>query len=95
MTDKMTNAKALAYVLANCEIPSEVADKLTAIKASIEKKNAHKSDKPTAKQAENEAIKPEEKNEDKEIYGKFGFTVVVSNNPISESITPLGVLEGK
>lgn len=55
---KMTNAKALAWVLENVEnIPTDVAEKITNIKASIEKKNATKSDKPTKTQTENLAIK--------------------------------------
>lgn len=52
---KMTNAKALEFVLANYELPEDVRTKVENIKASIEKKNASSgSGKPTAKQIENE-----------------------------------------
>lgn len=51
-TDKMTNAKALAFVLENVEgLPSDVCEKLEAMKASIEKKSANR--KPTAVQIAN------------------------------------------
>lgn len=54
--EKMTNVKALNFVLTNCEIPQEVADKLTAMKASFEKKsNAER--KPTPTQLENKGHK--------------------------------------
>ena len=56
--EKMTNVKALAYVLENCELTAEVAEKIGKIKASYEKKSATTGErKPTAKQKENEAIK--------------------------------------
>jgi hypothetical protein len=64
-TDKMTNAKALAFILENVEgLPSEITEKLEAMKASIEKKSANR--KPTAVQVANiglmeeiyEAMKP-------------------------------------
>ncbi len=55
---KMTNAKALAWVLENVsDIPTDVAEKITNIKTSIEKKNSAKSDKPTKAQLENATIK--------------------------------------
>lgn len=46
--DKMTNAKALAWVLENCELPTEVAEKIGNIHASTVNKSANR--KPTAKQ---------------------------------------------
>ena len=49
---KMTNVKALDFVLTNCEVPQEVADKLMAMKASYEKK-ASAERKPTPTQVEN------------------------------------------
>lgn len=56
MTTKMTNVKALAYVLENASLPSEVAEKIAAIKASYEKRAAAPS-KPSAKQVENAAVR--------------------------------------
>jgi hypothetical protein len=53
--DKMTNVKALAYVLTNCEIPADVAEKLTNIKASYEKKSSGER-KPTERQVANKGI---------------------------------------
>lgn len=54
--EKMTNRKALSYVLENCEIPAEVSDKLTAMIAALDKKSTAER-KPTAKQAENEVVR--------------------------------------
>lgn len=51
--EKMTNSKALEFVLANCEMTDEVREKITNIKASIDKKNSSKSNKPSARQLEN------------------------------------------
>ena len=54
--EKMTNVKALTYVLDNvADLPAEVAEKLSAMKASIEKKSANK--KATKTQTENIEIK--------------------------------------
>jgi hypothetical protein len=53
--DKMTNVKALAYVLASCDLPSDVAEKLTNIKASYEKKSSGER-KPTERQIANQGI---------------------------------------
>ena len=55
--EKMTNVKALAYVIDNFseDIPADVAEKLTAIKTSFEKKSANR--KPTKAQEENAEIK--------------------------------------
>lgn len=54
--EKMTNSKALAFVIANCEIPAEVKEKLENIKTSIDKKNSAER-KPTATQTENAGYK--------------------------------------
>lgn len=54
--EKMTNVKALAYVLANADLPTEVAEKLTKMKEQFEKKNSAEK-KPTAQQVANDAIK--------------------------------------
>lgn len=56
--EKMTNVKAIEYVIANCEIPTEVAEKLEKMKASFIKKSSGEK-KPTKTQAQNEALKPE------------------------------------
>lgn len=55
--EKMTNVKAIEYVVATYgeELPSEVAEKLEKIKASFEKKSTNK--KPTATQVANEGYK--------------------------------------
>ena len=54
--EKMTNVKALAYVLENCELTSEVKEKLEKMKVQFEKKNSAEK-KPTATQIANEGIK--------------------------------------
>lgn len=55
--EKMTNVKALQYVLENCELTEEVAEKIAKIKASYEKKSTTGERKPTANQVANEALK--------------------------------------
>ena len=56
---KMTNVKALEFVLTNCaDLPSEVTEKLNAMKASFEKKSSAER-KPTPTQVENEGHKQE------------------------------------
>ncbi len=54
--EKMTNVKALDYVLANCEISDEVRAKLETMKAQFVKKNSADR-KPTATQTENAGLK--------------------------------------
>ena len=54
--EKITNVKALAYVLENCTLTEEVTAKLEKMKAQFEKKNSAEK-KPTATQVENEGIK--------------------------------------
>ena len=56
MADKMTNVKALAYVLENCDLPDEISEKVKAMKASYEKRNASKAGKPSKKAAENAEV---------------------------------------
>ena len=53
---KMTNRKALEYVLENCETPKEVSEKLVAMIGALDKKNSA-TRKPTAAQLENEKFK--------------------------------------
>jgi DNA-binding transcriptional regulator GbsR (MarR family) len=54
--EKMTNAKALNYVIENCELPTEIMEKLQKMKEQVEKKNS-KERKPTATQVENVGLK--------------------------------------
>jgi DNA-binding HxlR family transcriptional regulator len=54
--EKITNVKALAYVLANAELPTDVREKVEKMKAQFEKKNSAEK-KPTATQVANEGIK--------------------------------------
>ena len=58
MTDKMTNRKALAYVLENCDLPTEVAEKVEKMVAQLDKKSSAER-KPTARQAENAVVRAE------------------------------------
>ena len=54
---KMTYANALSYVLSpEIYLPEDVREKLTALKASVEKKNSSEK-KPTAQQVANDAVK--------------------------------------
>ena len=58
MAVKMTQKNAIAYVLDNCEVPAEVREKLTAMKASLEKRSVSKGErKPTKTQVANEGFK--------------------------------------
>jgi hypothetical protein len=50
--EKITNVKALEYVLENADLPAEYAEKIAKIKESFEKK-ASGNRKPTARQTEN------------------------------------------
>ena len=54
--EKMTNLKAVAYVLENCELPADVAEKMEKIKASFEKKSTGER-KPTPTQVTNAILK--------------------------------------
>jgi hypothetical protein len=54
--EKMTYVKAIAYVTENCALPEEVAERLTALSASLVKKNSAVR-KPTASQLANEGFK--------------------------------------
>ena len=56
MANKMTNVKALAYVLENCELPAEIAEKVEGMKASYEKRAGRKANGPTKAQIANAAI---------------------------------------
>lgn len=54
--EKTTNVKALAYVLDNYDLPTEIYAKLEKMKVQFEKKNSAEK-KPTANQIANEGIK--------------------------------------
>jgi len=54
--EKMTNKKALTFVKDNFELPTEVAEKIDAMIASLDKKSSGNR-KPTATQIENESYK--------------------------------------
>ena len=54
--EKMTNVKALAYVLANADLPEDVKAKVENMKAQFEKKNSAEK-KPTANQVANDTLK--------------------------------------
>jgi hypothetical protein len=53
--EKMTNVKALNFVVDNFELPTDVREKIDNMIASLEKKSANR--KPSKTQAENEAYK--------------------------------------
>lgn len=55
---KMTYVNAIDMALEG-KLTDEVVEKLNALKVSIEKRNAHKSGKPTKTQVANEALKDE------------------------------------
>lgn len=50
---KLTYAQALTFVLDNCDLPADIADRLTALKEQTEKRNSAKSGKPTKAQVAN------------------------------------------
>ena len=54
--EKMTNVRAIDYVLGNCEVPTDVKEKLEKMKEQFVKKNS-KERKPTANQTENVGFK--------------------------------------
>ncbi len=55
--EKMTNVKALAYVLENCELPEDIKEKISNIHTTYQKKSATSGErKPTEKQIANSNI---------------------------------------
>lgn len=54
--EKITNVKALAYVLAHADLPEDVKAKVENMKAQFEKKNSSEK-KPTANQVANDVLK--------------------------------------
>jgi hypothetical protein len=60
MTEKMTNKKALTFVLEGFELPADVREKLEKMLVQVEKKNSAKTEgKLTPTQVANEVIKAE------------------------------------
>lgn len=58
MTNKMTNRKALAFVLENVKtLPEDVRQKLEAMAAALNNKSANVKRKPTKTQLENEGLR--------------------------------------
>lgn len=57
---KMTQRKALEFVLENCELPNDVAEKLTALKTSLDKKASKTSSGGSSKVKEENIKKAEE-----------------------------------
>ena len=55
-TNKTTYVSALSYVLTNCDLPADIAEKLEQLKAQTEKRNSGER-KPTKIQSENVALK--------------------------------------
>lgn len=55
-TEKMTNKVALSYVLMNCDLPADVAEKIEGMLIQLEKRSSAER-KPSARQIENEALK--------------------------------------
>jgi len=97
--EKITNKKALGYVLENCELPEDVKGKLEAMVVALDKKaNANK--KPTKAQEANEAVKAEivEKMEENHLYTITELMKLLdaeySNQKISALVRQL-IAEGK
>ena len=56
-TEKMTNKKALEYVIENCDLPSEIMEKFEKMRDSASRKASSGTKKPTATQIANETRK--------------------------------------
>jgi hypothetical protein len=102
---KMTNKVALQYVLANCELPADVKEKVEKMLVQVEKKNSSKSEgKLTPTQVANEGIKAEildfmADNPDtvytiSEMLKKIPACAELANQKVSALVRQL-VLEGK
>ena len=76
MTDKMTNRKALTYVLESYDLPTEVAEKIKKMITQLDKKSGAER-KPTARQTENAVVRAELIDYINENYveGSDGYTV--------------------
>lgn len=76
MTEKMTNRKALAYALENCDLPIEVRAKFEKMIEQLDKKSGAER-KPTARQTENAVVRERlvEYIDTHYVEGSDGFTV--------------------
>lgn len=76
MAEKMTNKKALAYVLENYDLPTEVTEKVTKMVEQLDKKSSAER-KPTARQTENAVVRERlvEYIDNHFTEGSEGFTV--------------------
>lgn len=55
-TERMTNRKAINFVLENCEVPAEVEAKFRSMLSALDRKSSTER-KPTAKQVENAGLR--------------------------------------
>lgn len=55
--ERMTNKKAISYVLEHCELPTEITEKFRTMLESLNNKNSSADRKPTAKQIENDGLR--------------------------------------
>ena len=81
----VTYSVALDYVLTNYPVPENIAERLTALKASVEKRNAtHGSDESRAKSAEKRKAETAAKRA--ELIAKVAPTIrkVMSERPMTE-----------
>jgi len=83
--EKITNVKALEYVLENADLPAEYAEKISKIKESFEKKSGSNR-KPTIRQEENKAVKVEIA---KVLEGSEGMTAseILANGDFEDGMT--------
>lgn len=77
MKEKMTNTKAIQYVIDNYELPIEVQDKLNAILVLFNKRSAHKKTEEEIQQkqeARNEVLNILSRTDKKLTYSDFQIT---------------------
>lgn len=87
MATKVTQKSAIAYVIANCSLPSEVEEKLSSMLATLEKKSASGGErKPTATQIANEGFK-EILCENMEVNRLYTITELVKEMPFGEELS--------
>ena len=83
--EKMTNVKALAYVLAHADLPEDVKAKIENMKAQFEKKNSAEK-KPTAQQIANAAIQTAIL-EGMESGKRYTITELIKEIPVCNGLT--------
>ena len=88
-TEKMTNRKAIAWVLSQPNVPADVREKFEAMAVALDKKAAAEK-KPTAKQTENEAVRAALVEFINDNMNGDGFTCgdLIKTCPAVESKTP-------